>query len=98
GEIEALGQEYIADKQRWKEAEEQLTYSRNAYMVCHVRAEQDYMKNARAVSKLVGANTSLKKGMAIKYVEGFRSCMEQIKAVFPDLDAEKLSQVGVTKK
>ncbi|MCI72383.1 hypothetical protein A2U01_0093646, partial [Trifolium medium] len=48
--------------------------------------------------ELEEANDGLKQSMADKYVEGFWSSVDQVKALFPDLDQETLAQVDVLKK
>ncbi|MCI86938.1 hypothetical protein A2U01_0108219 [Trifolium medium] len=43
-------------------------------------------------------NEALKQSMADKYVDGFWSSIEQVKALFPDLDSEIMAQIDVLKK
>ncbi|GAU10403.1 hypothetical protein TSUD_85480 [Trifolium subterraneum] len=96
--VKRLRRERVAEKDLWEEKERDLVQVRNALMVCCGDATQDYVDAMYAVGKMGDANVSLKKDLASKFVDGFRACVDQMKALFPNLDPDLLSQMGVTKK
>jgi hypothetical protein len=50
------------------------------------------------LKELEEENDELKEDMAGKYVAGFRAAIEQVKALFPDIDGDVLAQADFLKK
>jgi hypothetical protein len=89
-----------------------LVTARNAAIVALVKIWRDATKRDEEISALHAAadrlngdvkeledeNDSLKEQMAGKYVDGFNAAMEQVRALFPDLDGELLVQIDFVKK
>jgi chromosome segregation ATPase len=89
-----------------------LVTARNAAILALVKIWRDATKRDEEISVLHAAadrlngdvkeledeNDSLKEQMAGKYVDGFNAAMEQVRALFPDLDGELLAQIDFVKK
>jgi hypothetical protein len=89
-----------------------LTTARNAMIVALVKIWKDAGKRNDDISQLQSVadrldgdlkeledeNDALKEQMASKYVEGFKAAMEQVRALFPNLDGEALAQIDFLKK
>jgi hypothetical protein len=89
-----------------------LKTARNAMIVALVKIWKDAGQRDDDMSKLQAAtdrldgdlkeleeeNDELKEDMAGKYVAGFRAAIEQVKALFPDIDGDVLAQADFLKK
>ena len=88
-----------------------LRTARNAMIVALVKIWKDASKRDEDMSTLQAAaerldgdlkeleeNDELKEDMAGKYVAGFRAAIEQVKALFPDIDGDVLAQADFLKK
>jgi hypothetical protein len=89
-----------------------LTTARNAMIVALVKIWKDAGRRDDDMSKLQAAadrldgdlkeleeeNDELKEDMAGKYVAGFRAAIEQVRALFPDIDGDILAQADFLKK
>jgi hypothetical protein len=89
-----------------------LRTARNAMIVALVKIWKDAGRRDDDMSKLQAAadrldgdlkeleeeNDELKEDMAGKYVAGFRAAIEQVRALFPDIDGDILAQADFLKK
>jgi hypothetical protein len=89
-----------------------LTTARNAMIVALVKIWKDATRRDDEVAKLHAAverldgdlkemeeeNDELKEDMASKFVAGFQAALEQVRALFPDIDEEILAQADFVKK
>jgi hypothetical protein len=89
-----------------------LMTARNAMIVALVKIWKDAGRRDDDMSKLQAAadrldsdlkeleeeNDELKEDMAGKYVAGFRAAIEQVQALFPDIDGDILAQADFLKK
>jgi hypothetical protein len=89
-----------------------LTTARNAMIVALVKIWKDATRRDDEVAKLHAAverldgdlkemeeeNDELKEDMASKFVAGFQAALEQVRALFPDIDEEVLAQADFVKK
>ncbi|MCH89092.1 hypothetical protein A2U01_0009985 [Trifolium medium] len=60
--------------------------------------EKEKLSGEADVEDLEEANEALKQSMADEFVDGFWSTVDQVKALFPDLDQDTLAQIDVLKK
>jgi hypothetical protein len=74
-----------------------LVKSRNGLMVALVMAEDDVAGFEEEVVELEESNSALKDSLGEKYAEGFAAALDQVKALFPDLDEAVLSEVDLLK-
>jgi hypothetical protein len=66
-------------------------------MVALVMAEDDVAGFEEEVVELEESNSALKDSLGEKYAEGFAAALDQVKALFPDLDEAVLSEVDLLK-
>ncbi|MCH79616.1 zinc finger protein [Trifolium medium] len=94
----ALKKKYSEERRYFEKEVKILTLTRNAFIVSCFQIEEDLWEMQGLNEELEEANEGLKQSMADKYVEGFRSSITQVKALFPDIDQEMLAQAGPLKK
>jgi hypothetical protein len=102
--LEAVKKVYAGDravlenKLRVSEKEgRNLVKIRNGLMVALVMAEDDVAGFEEEVVELEESNSALKDSLGEKYAEGFAAALDQVKALFPDLDEAVLSEVDLLK-
>ncbi|MCI38559.1 hypothetical protein A2U01_0059787, partial [Trifolium medium] len=98
GEMDGLKKRYIEEKALLEKKIQLLTLTRNAFMVSCFQTGRDVWYLQGEIEDLEETNDGLKQSMADKYVEGFWSSIDQVKALFLDLDPETLAQVDVLNK
>ncbi|MCI14243.1 hypothetical protein A2U01_0035372, partial [Trifolium medium] len=98
GEMEILKKRHLEEKTLLEKEIRLLTLTRNAFIVSCFQVGRDMWDLQGDFEELEEANDGLKQSMADKYVEVFWSSVDQVKALFPDLDQETLAQVDILKK
>jgi hypothetical protein len=95
-----------------RKSKRKLVTARNAMIVALVKIWKDAGKRDDDISQLREAadrldgdlkeledeNDALKEQMAGKYVSGFQAAIEQVRALFPEIDGETLAQADFFKK
>ncbi|MCH79513.1 hypothetical protein A2U01_0000263 [Trifolium medium] len=98
GEMDGLKKHHADEKALLEKKIRQLTLMRNAFMVSCFQTGRDMWDLQGEVEDLEETNDGLKRSMADIYVEGFRSSIEKVKALFPNIDQEVLGQAYALKK
>ncbi|MCI07838.1 hypothetical protein A2U01_0028907, partial [Trifolium medium] len=95
-DLEDLKKTHAEEKSSLMKEIRLLTLVRNVFMVSLFQIGRQVWDLQADVEELEEDNEALKQSMADKYFDEFQSVVDQVKALFPDLDPEILSQVDVS--